>query len=49
MAPETPGDRFLEAICRLLEGVRHVIPLGNSFWDIREGDHKPSFVFCGSQ
>ena len=35
MAPETPNDRFLQAICRLLEGVRDVVSLRNGFWDIR--------------
>ena len=45
MAPETAGDRFLKAICRLLECVRDVVPLGNGFWYIRESDHKASLPF----
>jgi hypothetical protein len=49
VAPETPGNRFLKAICRLPECVRDVVPLGNGFWHIREGDHKASLLFLRSQ
>ena len=49
MAPETAGDRFLKAICRLPARVRDVVPLGNGFWYIREGDHKSSLLFFRSQ
>ena len=32
---------------RLPEDVRHVIPLGHGFGYSREGDYRPSLVYCG--
>jgi hypothetical protein len=44
VAADAPRDGLLKAIGSLFQGFWDIVPLGNAFWHIREGDHKSSVL-----
>ena len=45
MTPDTTGNGFLQTIGSLVQGVGHIVSLGNGFRHVGKRDHKPAVLY----